>query len=225
MNPINRLLSYIAPLTCEGCGREGTALCMECSEMIDTLPNICYACGRASRSALPCDTCKLSHSPQHVWVYAEYKDLLKRLIYGYKFEYKRDTAPVFGQIIDEALPYFAEPPYVTFVPTADSHRRERGFDHAELIAKELAQLRGWRYGRTLVRTRTARQLGASRADRKMQIKGAFRPTGSVTDKHILLIDDVLTTGATIEECTRILKAAGARAVDAVVAARTPNKNT
>jgi ComF family protein len=130
-------------------------------------------------------------------------------------------------LLSEVLPYFAEPPLVTFVPTASGHRRERGFDHAELLAKELAKLKRWPFARLLVRTSQTRQLGSNRELRKRQLKDAFRVSHSrlIKDTHILLIDDVLTTGATVEACSKILKKAGASLVDGAVFARTPNKSS
>ena len=130
-----------------------------------------------------------------------------------------------AQLINQALPYFADEPLVTFVPTASNRRRERGFDHAQLIAKELAKLRGWHIATLLGRQAKVRQLGAKRETRKEQLKNAFRPvnTGLIKGSHILLVDDVVTTGATVEVCVKELIKAGASQVDAAVFAYTPKK--
>ena len=225
MNPIDRLLSVVAPHICVRCGREGSLLCLECSEHIMRLPSICYSCGRASRNSTACDLCKHRHHPQHVYIVTAYDDEAKQLIKAFKFEEKRAAAVSIAGMISETLPYFADPPIMAFVPTATSHRRTRGFDHAELLAKEVAKQRGWRYVRLLHRTSQKRQLGASREQRKAQLKGVFRvrPNDTITGKHVLLIDDVVTTGATLNECSKLLYEMGASQVDAAVFARTMEK--
>jgi ComF family protein len=124
--------------------------------------------------------------------------------------------------MEATLPYFAESPLITYVPTASTHRRARGFDHAELLAKEIAKARGWPYMRLLHRKGQSRQLGADRQTRKQQLADAFKPSAQqyIKGRHIILIDDVVTTGATIEACTAMLKKAGAVRVDALLFART-----
>lgn len=174
---------------------------------------------------MACDTCKHRHTPQHVWMSVAYDGIAKALLKAYKFDEKRAAATTIANQMADTLPYFAEPPTVTFVPTATSHRRTRGFDHAELLAKEIARNRGWRYQRLLHRTTQKRQLGANREQRKAQLKGLFRPASDVdlATKHVLLIDDVVTTGATLNECSKILYSMGAAQVDAAVFARTMEK--
>jgi ComF family protein len=154
-----------------------------------------------------------------------YDEAAKKLIRAYKFEEKRAAAPIIATMITETLPHFAEAPIVIFVPTATSHRRIRGFDHAELLAKEIAKQRNWHYERLLHRTSQSRQLGADREQRKVQLKNVFRAHNrkDITGKHILLIDDVVTTGATLNECAKLLYEMGAQQVDAAVFARTMEK--
>jgi len=225
MNPIDRLLSTLAPYKCLNCPIEGKVLCAECTETIMQLPSICYACGKATRNYRPCPDCVGEYKPQHAWVYAEYKDLAKDYISAFKFGSKRQVAVGIAGLIGDILPYFVAAPLVTYVPTAASRRRERGFDQAELLAKELARIRKWQYAPLLVRQADVRQLGSTREQRKKQLRGVFRPTSQemILGSHILLVDDVLTTGATIESCSKVLKKAGASYVDAVVFSRTPKK--
>ena len=223
MNLIERLISLLTPDDCLNCGLEGKILCRECAEQLEQLPAICYGCGKLSRNCRPCPKCINRWRPEHVWFYAAYKDLAADLVQALKFEQKRATARAMAELLDERLPYFESAPLVTFVPTAPHRRRERGFDQAELIAKELAKLRGWHIATLLKRQKKVRQLGANRAIRRAQLKGAFRPTHQwlIKDNHILLVDDVVTTGATIEACAKTLLKAGAKQVDAAVFAYTP----
>jgi predicted amidophosphoribosyltransferase len=107
---------------------------------------------------------------------------------------------------------------IAYVPTAPQRVRERGYDQAALIAKELAIRSKLPYHTLLARTGTQRQLGQQRAVRKEQMTGAFRSLDKIDlqDKHVLLIDDVLTTGATCEAAARALRQAGAKRVSAAV---------
>lgn len=153
----------------------------------------------------------------------EYKDLVKELITAYKFEQAREVAQIIAIHLDELLPYFSEPPLISYAPTTSAHIRERGFDHAKLIAKELARLRGYNYANLLVRTTKIQQLGATRNERMKQLKNSLRLTNTkiANNRHVLLVDDVVTTGATLEACTALLLKSGAGQIDAVVFARTP----
>lgn len=226
MNVIDRILSIVAPHECVGCGAEGVVLCVECTERLPYLPaGICYLCGRLSKNYKVCAKCADSTALQHVYVVAQYTDLAKTLVAKYKFDNVRAGAPPIAVTMHEALPYFAEPPIVTFVPTMPQHARIRGFDHAQLLAKELAYQRGWHYAPQLLRQKSLQQHGATRTERQRQIKGAFRAVAAdrIKGRHVLLVDDVVTTGATITEAARVLKKVGAQRIDAVVFARTPEK--
>lgn len=186
--------------------------------------SVCYACGRAVPDFSPCQKCRKKYCPKHVWVRSEYSGSAKKLVQACKFDQNREAADIMAGMMAENLPYYDSPPLVTFVPTANIRKRERGFDQAELIARQIAKLKKYPFSRLLIRRTGLRQLGAKREIRKKQLKGAFRPVNQYLslDRNILLIDDVLTTGATIEACTKELYKAGAARVDATVFARTPN---
>lgn len=109
---------------------------------------------------------------------------------------------------------------VTWVPLSRRRRTRRGFDQAEMLARALAKDILIPLRRSLVRTRDTRsQARRKGADRRAALRGAFRLTGDAPPQRVLLVDDVLTTGATAAECARTLKAGGAREVVLVTAAR------
>src|SRR5690606_4610832 len=101
------------------------------------------------------------------------------------------------------------------------HVRMRGFDHARRIASGLSRHTGLRHVPALARLGQHRQVGSRRQERLVSLDGAFRLRHGylVRDARVLLVDDVLTTGATLEAAARTLKAAGAASVDAAVFAR------
>jgi predicted amidophosphoribosyltransferase len=94
----------------------------------------------------------------------------------------------------------------------------RGYDQAQVIARELAKRRQLAYRQLLSRSGTFRQVGASRESRFSQLKGAFTAKGH-TPSHVLLVDDVLTTGASVESAAKELKRNGAKTVDVAVFAQ------
>ena len=118
----------------------------------------------------------------------------------------------------QALPYLDPNTLVMPVPTATSRRRLRGYDHAALLAKTIARQLKLPYAPLLKRIGQVRQVGADRATRQTQRTTAFRLSHArlVVNASILLVDDILTTGSSLEATARVLRAAGARQVDAVV---------
>ncbi len=167
-----------------------------------------------------CTKCR-RHSPLgHVWVAAEYKEVNEQLIRQLKFGNVVAASRPITLIMDEALPHMSHN-IVVHVPTGTRRVRSRGYDQAKLLAKGIAKLRDLPFGGLLMRLGHTRQLGAARRERTTQLAGMFRPTHPylIKDAHVLLVDDVMTTGATLEEAARTLKKAGAKKVDAIVFAQ------
>src|SRR5262249_21837498 len=131
-----------------------------------------------------------------------------------------------GRWLDEALddPRLADQHFdlVVPVPLHPARKRERGFNQAELLARELSRSRGLSLGKALDRIRyTTTQTQFDRNERMENLKDAFRLRHgcNVQGLRMLLVDDVLTTGSTLSECASVLKRAGAHAVHAVTVAR------
>jgi ComF family protein len=110
---------------------------------------------------------------------------------------------------------------ITSVPTISTHIRQRGYDHAALIAREVARQRGVKYQALLKRRTTTVQQGARRKERLKQAEGAFEAARHIDGSTVLIIDDIFTTGATLHYAATTLLAAGAREVWVAVVARQP----
>lgn len=221
MAVLDTVIGFLAPHDCIGCGIEGSLVCEWCApSVVSPLPPRCVSCHKIMKNYETCPSCQKTLPLRHVWVVSEYQNLANTLVYKLKFERAIAAAAYIARLMHETMPYF-ENLLVGSVPTATSHQRQRGYDQAELIARSFAKLRGLPYENMLLRRGQSRQVGANRSERLRQLKGAFQTTkpDRINGRHILLIDDVVTTAATIGEAARTLKAAGARQVNAAVFAQ------
>ena len=154
-----------------------------------------------------------------------YAGPLRQALHALKFHGKRALARPLAALIREQCESVLAPDADALVPVplARARLRERGFNQAELIADRLGALldlpvrRRW-----LARVReTDPQTDLAAAERRTNVRGAFVASSNVAGRYVVLVDDVLTTGATCRECARALRAAGARQIDVVTVARVP----
>lgn len=197
-------------------------LCDWCKyEALSPVPSRCYRCQKVTEDSATCSACRRHSNLKHVWITSEYLSLSKVLIAKLKFERAQDAAQIIAELMSEKLPYFSRDTMVTFVPTATGRRRQRGYDQAELIARRLSVLLDLKFGSLLLRSGQSRQVGAAKAQRKRQLTEAFRPNSRnvAAARNVLLIDDIVTTGATIEAAAQTLKAAGIKDIKAAAFAQ------
>ena len=216
---LDSLISVLAPHSCVSCGREGKLLCAYClPDAFITLPSRCYRCKRITQDFAVCDKCKISVRPRHVWVRTYYDGNAKKLLQSYKFERARSASQTISEAMLEVLPYLNSKTLIVPVPTATSRVRQRGYDQAILMAKNIARSRNYEYSHVVSHLYQSRQVGASRQKRLAQLNDSFVVTKPdiVTGREILLIDDVVTTGATLEAMTQVLKKSDAKKVNALI---------
>jgi ComF family protein len=216
------LLSLLAPHECIGCGEEGILVCTDCRRYMADAVARCYACHQAHPLFRTCSSCSKQSALFAIHAAVRYEGTAKDLVWKLKFGRARAAADEIATILAERT-VFASPDHiiVTHAPTAMTRVRQRGYDQAALIAKSFAGRTGITYQPLLVREGKNKQVGASRAVRSKQLQGAFRPIHrrDIENAHIIIIDDVVTTGATLEAAAQTLKSAGAGRIEAIVFAQ------
>lgn len=218
MNPLVSLLSLLASDNCISCGGSGAVLCQNCIDIL-WYPPSCFICGRINESSLTCNGCKSKTPLTSLNFSSEYAELAKVLVRTMKFRPSRIAARDISRALHSELS-LGSGTVVTYVPTPSSRIRERGFDHARLIARLYSRRINTPFKQLIERKHDVRQVGANKTMRIEQMKGAFEFKGHKIPDKVLLIDDVVTTGATIESAARALKKAGVKEVHGIVFART-----
>lgn len=223
----DRLFDLVFPWSCAGCGHVGEWLCESCRQRVWWLSDdVCGSCG------LP-DGCPGAHpraGPDAIRSVAAYgaagplRSPIAEAIHRLKYRGRRGLWQPLSRLLADRFPF--DPRSIDCilpVPLHHSRLRERGYNQAALLAREPAR----RFGLTLaldVLTRvrpTPPQVGLPQRARAANLRGAFRVTepSRVVDRHVLLVDDVATSTATITACAEVLQRAGARRIDALTVAR------
>lgn len=215
---IDYLLGVLAPHHCYGCGKTGCVLCENCIFDIKNEPfERCLVCLAPSLRGL-CQKHRLPYT--RAWCVAEREGVLRKVVDDYKFMRVWAAHPTLARLLDETIGVLPEGTIITAVPSIPAHIRQRGYDHAALLARQLAQRREAFYQPVLQRREMTVQRGASRAVRREQAKRAFAISGNVEkDRPYLIIDDVCTTGATVRYAAQALREAGASEVWVAVLVR------
>lgn len=223
MHLVEKLIAIFAPHICLGCGVEANKLlCDGCRHALPRLPSRCYRCHAITRDYSVCVKCSRTSSLSHVQAVTTYDGLAKELLHRAKYERAQSGLYEISGQLYEAHKTYAQPEIILVpLPTATSRVRQRGYDHAVILARDLSSLLGTPMSQLLRRTTQAHQVGASRAARFRHMEGAFRVTqpARLSGAHVLLIDDVTTTGATLEAAAKVCKQHGATRVDALVYAQ------
>jgi ComF family protein len=233
--PFKTLLDIMFPRACAGCGdnagNEFHYLCWNCLTAIKLVaPPYCLLCGDPVYGAISgsyvCSKC-VRHKPHFDCARsaALYSGLTKEMILDFKYRGAVWLGPDLGQLMEACLRanfHHEHIDAITYVPLHRAKARQRTYNQAFLLAKELAARIGIKTADCLARiAATGSQTHLTSAARADNVRNQFAIKGScrVEGQCLLLVDDVMTTGATVNECARVLKAAGAREVLVLTAAR------
>jgi ComF family protein len=209
---------------CPGCGKPALTLCRACGEAIRPAPAVAWP--------TPCP--RVLRQPTSVIPIAagSNAEVLRRVLVGWKEAGNTRVTAVLGHLLAASVVEHARPQRpVTLVPVPTSRRsrRERGCDLVDELARSAARLLRQvgieaQVSQALTPARaTVDQVGLGAAERASNLRGAFgmRTSRALEGQDVIVVDDILTTGATVSEAVRVLSAAGHRPVGVAVVAATP----
>lgn len=219
-------LNYLFPQWCLGCGREGSLICPSCRHSLSRVtPSLCPRCGRPQPSGALCPTC-VSWPAKIDGIRAPFRfdGVMRQAIHQLKYRNLRTLAPSLAELLRDYLAANPIPAEVLVpVPLHPKRRRERGYNQSSLLARELGKLTGLAVvDDCLIRQRTAlpQSRSASVEDRRRNVAKAFICRDhQLQERQVLLIDDVTTSGATLDACAAAVKASGAASVWGLALAR------
>lgn len=218
---IVRSVIYQNDLKCLLCGKEGGSICATCrNDFFHPDMARCRNCGKLiSHNAECCSDCSSGKGPLHldkITVLGHYQGAWQDLIQKVKFHGRPGLLEgIVRHLADWAIQELPPPDALMAVPMHNERLVERGFNQAEVLTSALHWQLGIPLWQGLVRIRsTLSQVSLTRQERLHNLKQAFCYTGSrnIQGSSIWLVDDVTTTGATLEECARVLKESGAQEV-------------
>ncbi len=231
----NILTDFVFPQSCFVCGKMGTGICRQCLIDQPRARPKCLKCGAHNPFGLACRVCRTKYTPDRTLALYEFDGPIREMIHLFKYEDYSALAQCFGGVLAEE---FASARDVgglssasrakvakdsplqgtsswTIVPIPLSKKRVawRGYNQSLLLAREIAKRSGFEVRELLRRKDSAESQvqSGTKEKRRANIKGVFEVIEPVW-KNILLVDDVITSGATVLEATRVLKHAGAKKV-------------
>jgi len=226
MSLFEQAIGWISPPQCIGCSAEGSVLCSHCRDAnVVQYGERCGYCNILSPNSKTCLNCRRKGLPSHISITTTYDGLIRKLVRDYKFGHQRFVSDELAKLMVDTFvslaPQITTEHLIVPIPTATKRVRERGFDHAALLAKHIAQKLNLPYANLLGRIGQSSQVGADRSRRQSQTAGEYyvRAPGAVAGRRILVVDDVMTTGATLRAATNMLRTTGAKTVDALVLAK------
>ncbi len=201
--------------------------CPLCDEIIEPFAKICEECDIKSYQFLDKSIDDYFHfSFDDIISVYEYKDVVRDGIKRFKFNSLRENGKFFASKMAEIIKLHYEQDFdlIVAVPMTLKSKKLRGYNQAEVLAQYLAkELKMPFVNDVLIKTKTNQiQHKLDKSKRRQNVKGVFEvsKTTDIKDKNILLVDDIITTGSTLDECSRVLKSAGANKVYCATIAKT-----
>jgi ComF family protein len=214
---------------CGGCGKLGARWCSDCQQNLASVPEpVCEVCGEPQIIAKTCDRC-IAARPAFVALRScvVFKEPIRPALHKLKYRREVELGEVLAWNVADYVDRLGwQADAITPIPLSEQRFTERGYNQVDLIAHPLAQLMRWQYlPGALHRSRHIRsQVGLSANKRRDNVSSAFLAKSQlVTGKTIRLVDDVATTGATLDSASRSLVEAGAAKVYALTFAKAIHK--
>ena len=232
------IASILYPKKCVRCSRRGSYICAACMATITFVDNqLCAVCQKGSVDGFTHPKCRTRHEIDGILFSVAYKGIIKKLIYQFKYQpYLSDLKGIIGRLLyegiiqQEAFDSYLQSKRAVIIPVPlhSSRLKKRGYNQAELLAKELSLKTGLLCSaNVLLRHKpTKPQFELKKEQRRDNIRGAFtvfkKNKKDIGGKWIILVDDITTTGSTLRECAKVLKKSGAEKVMGVTFAHEAN---
>lgn len=222
----SEVIDLFFPRSCLGCGKVGGFFCTGCSQKLPRLlPPICQRCGKPESSGTYCRECwgtqNQMHAIRSVFVF---EGIIRKAVHEFKYRSLRSLATPFAQYMAD---YFSEHMLMADVllpvPAHENRLKRRGYNQSELLAVQISAMvsvpvRGDFIRR--VRDNKPQARTTSAEERRGNMQNAFTCiSDEVSGKDVMIIDDVCTSGATLEACAAVLKLKGANRVSGLTLAR------
>ena len=221
------VLDWIYPPICVSCGKPGTLICEEClTKLPEVGEHYCSHCGKPLQKGHYCRLCGRSdfrfRAARAPYLYdGPVSAMIKKL----KFGGMRSLAPILTKLLADYWNGLGwEIDLIIPVPLSRKRQAERGFNQSELLARQFSKSIGvpCEPAALMKQRDTREQVGLNADERRHNLSGAFAAEPVfIRDKRILLLDDVMTTGSTFAECSAVLLDTGAKSVNCLSVATTP----
>jgi len=218
-------LDWLYPPQCGGCGKSYTRWCMNCQSQVQLIPEIvCETCGHRRDAPGRCPDCQLTPPPYTALrSWAVYSGPLRKAILSLKYKGDISLGGILSRPLIELVYRLGwKIDILTPVPMSLARKKQRGYNQASILALPLALGCAVAYQpRSLVKViNTPTQVGLTAVQRKENVRHAFQARSKfVRDKTVLVVDDVTTSGATMQACADALLRAGAQQVYGLTLAR------
>lgn len=217
MNLFDKIFSFIFPIRCPFCGKplpQGSLFCKNCEPELSRITGkICPKCGR---NYTYCNCSNRIYAFERCVQPFYYEGTVKKALLNFKFYGHEGGARIFASYAAETVKKAYKGisfDFVTSVPLSKAEIKKRGFNQSELFGRALAKELGLPYRETLLKPNNLPpQHSLSSPARWKNISGAFVPIKTLDGARILSADDIITTGATLNECSKVLTGAGAKYV-------------
>jgi ComF family protein len=208
--PWQRWLDWLFPPRCAGCRRRGHWLCESCrARLTPVAPPLCPCCGDSVSRAGLCWSCRQNPPAfDRVWSLYRHEGVIRAAVHRFKYKGERGFAAPLGALLAAGLPPAGRAvDLVVPAPLHPSRERQRGYNQSAELARLVAAAIDRPLSADLRRDRpTPPQVGRGLAERRLNVAGAFSWHGpTLSGRRVLLIDDVCTTGATLDACARALR--------------------
>ena len=216
MNFLQTFIDLFFPKTCLNCENQlmnyGQYLCSDCIKSLEFLENICSICGAPNAD----DECRVCQTNEFLFDKARsvfiFNKIVKNMIHEFKYNEMTRIAKLFSRLSQEYFEKFQPFDHIDYIVPVPLHRvrkRDRGFNQAEYLTREISKNMNWKHLPTLVKRKrfTETQTKLNKDQRKQNVSLAFKINSKydIEGKNILVVDDVFTTGSTANSIAAALK--------------------